>query len=203
QFTSSPIKDFEAVIATGSNNSSRYFQYYFGKYPHIIRKNRNGVAVLTGDETISDLESLADDVFLYYGLGCRNVSKLFVPANYDFATLLGVLGERKTVVENHKYFNNYEYNKAIFLVNSRKHLDTGTVLLVEEMQIASPVSVLNFEYYVNKQSLRNRLMTAAEQIQCIVSGPTPTAIPFGHSQQPGLWDYADGVDTMEFLSGIE
>ncbi|MCF6171289.1 MAG: acyl-CoA reductase [Bacteroidales bacterium] len=198
-FTTLPIKNFWAVIATGSNNSARYFQYYFGKYPHIIRKNRNAVAVLTGGEGRAELEGLADDVFSYYGLGCRNVSKLFVPVDYDFTPLLDVLSERKKVVENHKYFNNYEYNKAIFLVNSRKHFDTGTVLLVEEKQIASPVSVLNFGYYQDEQSLHKQLEASAEQIQCVVAAAVSASIPFGKSQQPELWEYADGVDTMQFL----
>ena len=204
-FTNSQIKDFDAVIATGSDNSSRYFQYYFGKYPNIIRKNRNGVAVLKGDETAQDLEGLADDIFSFYGLGCRNVSKIFVPDNYDFNLLLDSLSERKDVIENHKYFNNYEYNKAIFLVNTRTHFDAGTLLLVEEEKIASPVSVLHYEYYNKEQYLHNRLTIEADKIQCVISGSDaiPNSLPFGKSQQPELWDYADGVDTMAFLLALK
>ena len=204
EFTNNQIKSFDAVIATGSDNSSRYFQYYFGKYPNIIRKNRNGIAVLSGNETALELEGLADDIFFYYGLGCRNVSKIFVPHGYDLNTLLDVLSERKKIVENNKYFNNYEYNKAIFLVNSREHFDTGTVLLVEEEQIASPVSVLNFEYYTDEHALTKRLILDTDKIQCVVSNldSIPEKVPFGKSQQPELWDYADGVDTMEFILGL-
>jgi len=216
EFTSNQIKSFDAVIATGSDNSSRYFQYYFGKYPNIIRKNRNAVAILKGDETTQDMEALADDIFQYYGLGCRNVSKIFVPKGYDFNPLLDVLSAQKTTIENHKYFNNYEYNKAIFLVNSRKHFDTGTVLLVEEEQMASPVSVLNYEYYQDEQYLHRRLVLVTNKIQCILStspdsyrgstlnlNPQPSIIPFGKSQQPELWDYADGVDTIAFLVDLK
>ncbi len=204
EFTSNQIKSFDAVIATGSDNSSRYFEYYFGKYPNIIRKNRNGVAIITGDETDQDLEALADDIFQYYGLGCRNVSKIFVPNDYDFNPLLDILSEQKTIIENNKYFNNYEYNKAIFLVNSREHFDAGTVLLVEEEKIASPVSVLNFEYYKEENVLRNHLILDADKIQCVVSNSDsiPDKVAFGKSQQPELWDYADGVDTVEFLLGL-
>ncbi|RLD39860.1 MAG: acyl-CoA reductase, partial [Bacteroidetes bacterium] len=204
EFTSNQIKSFDAVIATGSDNSSRYFGYYFGKYPNIIRKNRNGVAIIKGDETDQDLEALADDIFQYYGLGCRNVSKIFVPNDYDFNPLLDILSEQKTIIENNKYFNNYEYNKAIFLVNSREHFDAGTVLLVEEEKIASPVSVLNFEYYKEENVLRNHLILDADKIQCVVSNSDsiPDKVAFGKSQQPELWDYADGVDTVEFLLGL-
>jgi len=203
-FTTAQIKNFDAVIATGSDNSSRYFRHYFGKYPNIIRKNRNGIAILKGDETEQDLERLADDIFSFYGLGCRNVSKIFVPKGYDFNPLLDVLSQRETIIENHKYFNNYEYNKAIFLVNTRAHFDAGTVLLVEEAKIASPVSVLNYESYTYEQQLLNHLMVISDQIQCTISASTTisSAIPFGKSQQPGLWDYADGVDTLDFLLGL-
>ncbi len=204
EFASGPLKGFDAVIATGSNNSSRYFRHYFDQYPHIIRKNRNGIAVLTGKETRTELEALADDIFSYYGLGCRNVSKIFVPADYDFSPLLDVLAAREAVTENHKYFNNYEYNKAVFLINGRKHFDTGTVLVAEDRQLSSPVSVLHYEYYGDNSQLRTRLLPESEDIQCIVSSMEswPGIIPFGKSQQPGLADYADGVDTLSFLLGL-
>ena len=200
-FTDSHLKGFGAVIATGSNNTSRYFEYYFGKYPNIIRKNRNGIAVLDGKETEEELEALANDIFLYFGLGCRNVSKIYVPKGYDFKPLLAVIGKRSEIAQHHKYFNNYEYNKAIYLINKRPHLDTGNLLLVEDDQIASPVGVLYYEYYDSEEILRNSLMVRNEEIQCTLSqvGFLPNTIPLGNSQQPELWDYADGVDTMEFL----
>lgn len=203
-FTNDHLKKFDAVIATGSNNTSRYFEFYFGKYPNIIRKNRNGIAVLTGKESQPELEALLDDVFLYYGLGCRNVAKIFVPQGYDFEPLLNVLGKRTDISEHHKYFNNYEYNKAIYLVNMRPHLDTGNLLLVEDEQISSPVGVLYYEYYISEVALRNSLMVRNEQIQCILSQADllPNTIQLGGSQQPELWDYADGIDTLKFLLSL-
>ena len=200
-FTEGQMRNFDAVIATGSNNTSRYFEYYFGKYPNIIRKNRNGVAVLTGNETEEQMKALAKDVFLYYGLGCRNVAKLFVPQNYDFIPLLKGFEAWHQINQNHKYFNNYEYNKAIFLVNGRHHLDTGNLLVVEEENFASPVSVLHYEYYSEPMVLQNQLLINHESIQCVVSEADflTDLVPFGKSQSPELWDYADGVDTMAFL----
>ena len=203
-FTTELLKDFDAVIATGSNNSSRYFEYYFGKYPHIIRKNRNGVALLTGTESKEELKGLADDIFLYYGMGCRNIARLFVPLNYDFNPLLEVLSTRKEVIDNSKYFNNYEYNKAIFLVNSVNHFDTGNILLTENEQYASPVSVLHYSFYQTPEILKNEIMVNSHQIQCVVTQLDFPAnrINFGQTQSPELWDYADGVDTLQFLLSI-
>ena len=203
-FTEGKLENFDAIIATGSNNTSRYFEYYFGKYPNIIRKNRNGVAVLTGNETEEQLQALAADVFLYYGLGCRNVAKLFVPENYDFGPLMKVFSLWEKVSENHKYFNNYEYNKAIFLVNGRDHFDTGNLLMVEDEKFASPVGVLHYEYYSDPVTLRNLLMVNHDQIQCVVSEADfhDNRVPYGGSQSPELWDYADGVDTMSFLLAL-
>ena len=204
-FADGKLKDFDAVIATGSGNTSRYFDYYFGKYKNIIRRNRNGVAVLSGSESENDFELLAEDVFMYFGLGCRNISKLFVPEGYDFVPMLDVFTKNEEIRNHHKYFNNYEYNKAIYLVNSRQHLDAGNVLLVEDVAYASPVSVLNFEYYSDIEDLNRKLMLDANSIQCIVSatGKISNSISLGQSQQPQLWDYADGVDTMSFLLTIE
>lgn len=195
------MKNFDAIIATGSNNTSRYFEYYFGKYPHIIRKNRNGLAVLTGNEEIDDLKALADDIFLYYGLGCRNVAKLYVPDNYDFIPLLKVLEQYGNLRENHKYHNNYDYNKAIFLVNGTKHFDAGNVLLTESQSFASPVSVINYEFYSSSDQVNNILMVNHNKIQCVISNADylNDSIQIGNSQNPELWDYADGVDTLSFL----
>ena len=205
QYTTEPLKSFDAVIATGSNNTSRYFEYYFSQYPHIIRKNRNGIAVISGDETEVELEFLVSDILDYYGLGCRNVSKIFVPENYDFISLLDAIAKRKEIAENHKYFNNYEYNKAIFLVNGKKHYDSGNLLLTESTEIPSPISVLHYEYYSNYEALNSLLETEAENTQCVVSNSPeiPKRIAFGKSQKPELWDYADGVDTLKFLLNLQ
>ena len=205
RFVNGKLERFDAIIATGSNNSARYFNYYFGRYPHVIRNNRNGVAVLTGSETEDDLNNLADDIFLYYGLGCRSVSRLFVPSGYDFDPLLKVLASRKKIAENHKFFNNYEYNKAIYLVSSTPHLDCGNLILVESEQYASPVSVLNYSYYRSLEEVSKQLADSADEVQCIVSNANLPggAVPLGQSQQPGLGDYADGVDTMRFLIGLK
>lgn len=204
QFTSEHLKSFDAIIATGSNNTSRYFDYYFSAYPHIIRKNRNGIAVLTGNESGDDFEGLTADIMDYYGLGCRNVSKVYVPINFDFISFLDIVTKRKDVVENHKYFNNYEYNKAIFLVNGKKHCDSGNLLLTEEIAIASPISVLNFEHYSDLNDLKKVIEIDAEKIQSVITDAVQIEdrVPFGKSQQPELWDYADGVDTMDFLLNL-
>jgi len=204
-FTDGKLSGFDAVIATGSGNTGRYFDYYFGKYQNIIRRNRNGVAVLSGNETSEDFEKLADDVFMYFGLGCRNVSKLFVPKNYDFTPMLDVFSKREEISNHHKYFNNYEYNKAIYLVNSRPHLDAGNILLVEDNAFASPVSVLYYEGYSDLSNLNTRLKMEQASIQCVISRDPKvnTKLVFGQSQQPQLWDYADGVDTVEFLIGLD
>ena len=205
EFIEGKLVDFDAVIATGSNNTSQYFDYYFGKYPNIIRRNRNGVAVLTGYETEQELQGLADDIFLYYGLGCRNVSKVFIPKAYGVEKLLDVLAGRKKIAENHKYFNNYEYNKAIYLINTTPHYDSGNLLLVENKTYASPVSVVFYEFYEDMISLNEKLADDNDQVQCVVAGNKEVlnAIPFGTSQQPDLWDYADGVDTIEFLLSLK
>ena len=198
------LKDFDAVIATGSNNTSRYFEYYFNKVPHIIRKNRNSIAVLNGNENREELRSLGHDIFDYYGLGCRNVSKLYVPKGYNFNTFFESIEEFKTVADHHKYNNNYDYNKSIFLVNMDKHLDNGFLLLKEDKQMASPLAVVYYQEYESIQEAERELLDNKEGIQCIVSRSdlSMNVLPFGQSQRPGLWDYADGVDTMGFLRGL-
>jgi len=200
------LVDFEAVIATGSNNSSRYFEYYFGKVPNIIRKNRNSVAVLTGKETTEQLNLLGCDIFDYYGLGCRNVSKLLVPAGYNFNTFFESIESYQPIINHHKYNNNYDYNKSIYLVNRDKHLDNGFLLVKEDERMVSPLAVLFFEYYADEAAVIELLNRESQNIQCIVSElPLPVSnqvVGFGQSQQPALWDYADGIDTMEFLSNV-
>jgi hypothetical protein len=195
-FTEGTLSGFDAVIATGSNNTSRYFENYFSKYPNIIRRNRNSIAILTGSETDQDLANLGKDIFTYFGLGCRNVSKIFIPEGYDLKNLLNKWEPFSDVINNSKYANNYDYNKAIFLVNKEKFLDTGYLLLKEEKRISSPVSVLYYEHYNTYKDLTQHIDSMKDNIQCIVSSEE---IPFGRAQQPELWDYADGIDTIEFL----
>ncbi|MCE5346099.1 MAG: acyl-CoA reductase [Bacteroidales bacterium] len=195
-FTEDTLKTFEAVIATGSNNSSRYFEYYFGKYPHVIRKNRNSIAIIDGKETDEELKALGTDIFLYFGLGCRNVSKIYVPQGYDFSAMKRNWEKFSGIIHHNKYANNYDYNKAIFLVNKEKFYDTGFLLFKEENKISSPVSVLYYEYYESKSALKQETELLKNEIQCIVGR---NYIPFGMAQYPHLWDYADGIDTIEFL----
>ncbi|MFY0652338.1 MAG: acyl-CoA reductase [Cyclobacteriaceae bacterium] len=190
------LNEADAFIGTGSDNSARYFKYYFGSKPHIIRKNRTAVAVLTGKETAEDIKTLGWDIFRYYGLGCRNVSKLLVPEDYDFQFFLDSLAEYDFIGDHHKYRNNYDYNKSIYLVNGEPHLDSGFLLLKESSDIVSPISVLFYEKYVDSGQLSVYLRENKEKIQCVVGDGY---IPFGRAQQPGVEDYADGVDTMEFL----
>ncbi len=209
EFVPDTLKDIDGVIATGSDNTSRYFEYYFGKYPHIIRKNRNSVAVLTGEETEEELEALADDIMRYYGLGCRNVSKIFVPKNYDFNKLFKAFLKYKDLIKYPKYDNNYNYNKAVYLMSTDQHeknslLDNGLVLLKEDVNYASPIGTLFYEYYDDLEDVKKILEKDKDKIQAIVSkADIPGAIPFGQTQQPELWDYADGVDTMKFLLDLK
>ncbi|QEC79773.1 acyl-CoA reductase [Mucilaginibacter ginsenosidivorax] len=200
------LADFDAVIATGSNNSSRYFDYYFGKVPNIIRKNRNSIALLTGDETAEQLFKLGHDIFDYYGLGCRNVSKLLVPKDYNFNFFFESIEDHKAIIHHHKYNNNYDYNKSIYLVNSDKHLDNGFLMVKEDDRLASPLAVLYFSYYDNLAQAQELFQKQSDNIQCIVTNaPINVAsqvVSFGQSQHPELWDYADGIDTMEFLSNL-
>jgi hypothetical protein len=196
EFTSGILTGFDAVIATGSNNSARYFEYYFGKYPHIIRKNRNSIAILEGDETEAELTALGKDIFTYFGLGCRNVSKIFIPAGTDPAALAAAWKIYSGVVNHSRYANNYDYNKAIYLVNRQKFHDTGFLLMKEDERLASPISVLHYEFYRTSDSLKMQTEKLKDNIQCITGR---NFIPFGHTQKPHLWDYADGTDTLEFL----
>ncbi|MBT33320.1 MAG: acyl-CoA reductase [Thalassobius sp.] len=199
------LKNVDALIATGSDNSARYFEYYFRKVPHIIRRNRTSCAVLKGDESKEDLNALASDITTYFGLGCRNVSKLFVPENYSFNELLSVLEDNgKLICQNHKYANNYDYNKSIYLVNKVPHLDNGYMIFREDASMFSPISVIHFEYYRDVASLEERIKREVENIQCVVSakGYFKNSIPFGDAQLPSVSDYADGVDTLEFLQKI-
>ncbi|MBD1366411.1 acyl-CoA reductase [Mucilaginibacter sp. ZT4R22] len=200
------LVDFDAIIATGSNNTSRYFEYYFAKVPNIIRKNRNSVALLTGDETTEQLHDLGRDIFDYYGLGCRNVSKVFVPEGYVFNKFFESIEDFNPIINHHKYNNNYDYNKSIYLVNRDEHLDNGFLLLKQDERLVSPLAVLFYATYSDLSSIQKQLTEQSEQLQCIVTtAPLQTknqVVTFGHSQHPQLWDYADGVDTMEFLANL-
>ena len=199
-FTDGKLDGFDAVIATGSNNTSRYFEHYFASWPHIIRKNRNSVAILTGQESEAQLLALAEDVFRYFGMGCRSVSKLFVPAGYNFDGLFGAFFEFRHLTDHQKYANNYDYNKAVYLMSGAPMLDNGFLLLKEDPGMGSPIGTLFYESYESLPALRRLLESQADALQCVV-GPAEIngAIPFGMSQQPGLSDYADGVDTVDFL----
>lgn len=196
------LKGMDAVIATGSNNTSRYFDTYFGKYPHIIRKSRTSIGVLTGRETEEDLIAFYRDMFSFFGLGCRNISKLFLPKGFDPSRLMQLDDPFKNQIHHHKYLNNYEYNKSIYLVNGIPHFDNGHYILKEDKAFHSPLSVIYYAFYDSMEQLRNYLETEKENIQCIVSQDTslPAAIRPGDAQFPGLNDYADHINTLEFLT---
>lgn len=198
------LKDIDAVIATGSDNTARYFEYYFRNLPHIIRKNRSSCAVIMGEEPSDELARLGTDVFSYFGLGCRNVSKIFVPEGYNVGLLLTPWERFKEVVNHHKYANNYDYQKCLLLMNQNLFYDGGQILLVENTSLVSPISVVYYEFYNNLEELKAKLHSQEEKIQCIVSakGWYSKSIPFGKAQFPDVWDYADNVDTMQFLSRL-
>ncbi|MFD0799498.1 acyl-CoA reductase [Maribacter chungangensis] len=199
-FTKDRLTHFDAVIATGSNNTARYFEYYFGKKPNIIRKNRNAVAVLTGNETKEQLTALADDIFRYYGLGCRSVSKLFVPKGYDFDSFFKAQIGYDQIIKQHKYANNYDYNKAVYLMSEFKFLDNGFLMVKEDAGYASPIATVFYEEYEMQDDVKTKISADKEHIQCVVSkGLFTDEVPFGKTQSPELWDYADGIDTVEFL----
>ena len=199
-FVEGKLENFDAVIATGSNNTARYFEYYFKDKPSIIRKSRNSIAVLTGNETKEQLTALGEDIFRYFGLGCRNVSKLFVPKDYSFVAFFEAIFEYKDVIYYEKYANNYDYNKAVFLMSNFKLLDNEFLTLKEDISHASPISSVFYEKYEDIEALKNKLELESEQIQCIVSdGVIENSTYFGKTQKPALWNYADNVDTISFL----
>jgi hypothetical protein len=202
-FTEGKLAAFDAVIATGSNNTARYFEYYFKNKPNIIRKSRNSVAVLTGKESDSDLEKLSDDVFKYFGLGCRSVSKLYVPKGYNFDAFFNGMFNKKKIINNAKYANNYDYNKAVYLMSEFDLLENGFLMIKEDESYSSPIATVFYEYYENATHLKNKLEADSDKIQCIVSkGFTANEIAFGQTQHPQLWDYADGINTLDFLAKI-
>lgn len=198
------LQGFDAVIATGSNNTARYLEYYFKDSLSIIRKNRTSVAILKGDETVEELQFLADDIFRYYGLGCRNVTRLFIPQDFLIDQIFESFLNFKEVINHHKYANNYEYNRAIYLLNQDRFWDNNFVMLKEDEALFSPLSVLNFTRYQNIEEVQNFIKENEQDIQAIVAKPGLgfNSIYFGEGQNPGLDTYADNVDTMRFLEVI-
>lgn len=199
------LTDFDAIIATGSNNTARYFEQYFGKYPHIIRHNRNGIAVLNGAESMADLYALGEDIFAYFGLGCRNVSKMYVPRGYQFDRLLEALHEYRELANHNKYKNNFDYNMTLFILNKVLYMANGCIILKEDPSLASRIASVHYEYYDQLSDVETMLSAQQHDIQCVVSNvalKNTTALPFGKSQSPGLNDYPDGVDVMAFLTGL-
>jgi len=196
------IEQPDAVIATGSNNSARYFNFYFEKYPNIIRKNRTSVAVIKETTSHEELEALGQDLFRYFGLGCRNVSKLYMPADFDINRVFKAIMNYSEVVNAHKYANNYDYYRAIFMLNKQPFLENGFVILKEHASLHTPVAVVHYERFTDEEQLRNQLVAQREELQCVV-GSGIGDVPFGQTQNPALWDYADGVDTVAFLLALK
>lgn len=199
------LSGFDGVIATGSNNSARYFEAYFGKYPNIIRKNRTAVAVLEGNETEAELFELGNDIFKYFGLGCRNVSKIYVPKDYNFDLFMETMHKFNDLALHNKYKNNFDYNFTLFILNQRHHLNNGCILLVEDESLHSRIASLHYEYYSASSDVQEKLTAKQNEIQCVVSKmkfDQVSNVDFGQAQQPGLMDYADGVDTIEFLLSL-
>lgn len=194
--TEGSMAGFDVVIATGSNNSSRYFEYYFGKYPHIIRRNRNSIAIIEGDEADDELRLLGNDIFMYFGLGCRNVSKIYLPYGYEPSSLISFWEHYSSLMQHNKYINNYDFHKALYLVNREPFIDSGYLLLRQKQELVSPVAVLHYEYYHSLEEVSEKNRIFKNDIQCIIGRNN---VPFGNAQSPALWDYADGADTIEFL----
>ena len=204
-FSDGKLTDFDAVIATGSNNTAKHFEYYFSKYPNIIRKNRSSIAILNGKETREELQELGKDIFYYFGLGCRNVSKLYVPENYTFDALFESLYDYKYVLDNKKYNNNYEYNRAIYLLDLLPFLDNNFLMITENKSLHAPTSVLFYETYTNESSLVENISQLKENLQCVVSNfelEGMKTLPLGKTQEPGVFDFADDVNTIHFLNTI-
>ena len=202
-FTDSKLENFDAAIATGSNNSARYFQHYFDAYPNIIRSNRNSVALLTGNESEEDLKALGSDIFDYFGLGCRSVSKLYVPENYNFDLFFNAIYSFSSIIDYSKYANNYDYNKAVYLMSEFKLLDNGFLILKEDKQLCSPLATVFYEFYTDTNSVKKSIESNQNAIQCVVSQDQElSSITFGQAQSPKLNDYADQEDTVRFLLNI-
>lgn len=204
-FTTGQIKDFNAVIATGSDNSARYFEYYFGRYPHLIRRSRNSIAVLDGNESFSQLDDLCSDIFDYFGMGCRSVSKLFVPEGYDFSNLTVLFDAWDEIGIHHKYRNNYDYRKAVMLIGQTPFIDHRNLLIVQNTALSSPLAVLHYEEYRDLEEVTAWAAMQQDKLQCVVCNHAilPGVVSFGQTQKPSLWDYADGADTIRFLMDLK
>lgn len=205
KFSEEKITNFDAIIATGSNNSARYFNYYFAKYPNIIRKNRNSIAIITGNENIKTLEQITDDIFIHFGLGCRNIAKIYVPEKYNFNKIFQATQKYKNIIKHNKYANNYTYNRTIYLMNNHKFLDNNFFIIKQQNSIPSPIAVIHFQYYKNTQKLKETIKNNINKIQCIVSEDKNicenTTQP-GKTQFPKLNDYEDNINTIDFLLKI-
>jgi len=202
-FESEKLKDFDGVIATGNNNSHRYFDYYFSKYPNLLRKTRHSIAVLDGKESDNDLSELSNDIFNYFGLGCRSVSKVFIPYGYDLDLLFNAFFRHKEVVNHNKYVNNFDYNKAVYLMSKEKFIENGFIILKEESKLGSPIGCLFYEFYNDKKEITKLINNNSDSIQCVVSNINfNTNIKFGQTQCPNINDYADNNDTIKFLLKI-
>ncbi len=198
------LENFDAVIATGSNNTSRYFEYYFSRYPHVIRKSRTSIAIIQDADNDQDYRNLGSDIFSYFGMGCRNVSKIFIPENFDLKKVLDQFEGFAEVGYFNKYHNNYMFQKSIYLLNKVDHLDNGFMLFRKDDKMGSPTGVLFYEEYTSLEALKIKTMEEADAIQCIAGNPIRdiNTVPFGHTQSPELWNYADGVDTLQFLLSL-
>lgn len=194
------LKNIDAIIATGSNNTSRYFEYYFGKLPHIFRKNRNSAAVITGAENEYDLLLLGRDIFTYFGMGCRNVSKLYIPENYSFNEMFQSFIPYGDLIKHTRYMNNHDYHQALYLLNNENFLTNNFLIIRQDPSLSSPVGVLHYEIYTSEKELEQKLDLEKDQLQCVVRKNSP--VSFGQAQFPEVWDYADGVDTMKFLTEL-
>ena len=204
-FTKGKLENFDAIIATGNSNTSRYFEYYFSRYPNIIRRNRNSIAVLNEKESMQDLQNLADDIMLYFGMGCRSISKVYVPSGYNFTPLIQALASYDRFADHNKYRNNYDYSKSIYMVSQVPFIDTGFLLLKDDPAIASRIAVLHYEYYDRLSDVSSQIKKNSELIQGVISNTNlniRTLNP-GEGQIPPLWEYADQTDTMDFLLSLK
>ncbi len=205
EITDGPLRNIEAIIATGGNGAAMHFQRYIERYPSILRQHRNSMAILDGTETPVEIECLADDVFAYFGMGCRSVSTVWVPEDFDLVPMLDRFGAWRHITQHHKYANNYEYQRTLFAINGIHHYDTGYLLLRESDALDSPIGVLHYRHYTSPDEVRRFMADRANELQCVVGNPSKysNAIPFGTAQTPSLSDYADGIDTFNFLLGLQ
>jgi hypothetical protein len=203
KFVDKPLEKFHGVIATGSNTSFKYFEYYFKKYPKLLRKNRHSIAILDGKESKNDLKNLGKDIFNYFGMGCRSVSKVFVPSNYNFDLLFSAIYQYKEIINHNKYANNYDYNKAVYLMSEQKFIENGFLMIKEENKLGSPIACLFYEKYNSISILEKKVKKIKNSLQCVVSNlKISNSIAFGSSQNPKINDYADNIDTLKFLLKI-